>query len=347
MKFSPWPYFEEDEIQAVVDVLKSGKVNQWTGNEVTQFESEFADYIGSDYAIALANGSLALDLALICYDIGEGDEVIVTPRTFMASVSCLALRGAIPVFVDVDLESQNITLEGIQRAVSPKTKAIIAVNLGGWPCELDEISKFCNAKGLILIEDCAQSHGAEYNGKKTGSFGNCGIFSFCQDKIMTTGGEGGMFVTNDRKIWQKAWSYKDHGKNYDAVFNKDHLPGFRWFVDSLGTNFRMTEMQAALGRVILKKLDKWVEKRRSLADQFNKGLSKIPGLRITMPPSNVSHAYYKYYVFIDPEKLKKGFAQHEILEQLSARGIPCAAGICPEVYLEKAFETYPFKIVMQ
>ncbi|MFH2058535.1 MAG: DegT/DnrJ/EryC1/StrS aminotransferase family protein [Pseudomonadota bacterium] len=345
MEFAPWPFFEEDEIQAVIDVLKSGKVNQWTGEEITAFESEFASYIGSDYAIALANGSLALDLALICYDIGPGDEVIVTPRTFMASVSCIALRGAIPVFVDVDLVSQNMTLAGIKKAMSPKTKAVIAVNLAGWPCELEEIAKFCDAKGVILIEDCAQSSGAAYNGKKAGSFGNCAIFSFCQDKIMTTGGEGGMFLTNERKIWEKAWSYKDHGKDYDQVFKKDHAPGFRWFVETFGTNFRMTEMQAALGRVILRKLDKWVEKRRVLADQFSKGFSMIPGLRVTMPPPNIYHAYYKYYVFIEPEELKKGFSQKKILEQLSAKGVPCAAGICPEVYQEKVFKTYPFKLV--
>ena len=345
MEFAPWPYFEEDEIQAVINVLKSGKVNQWTGSEITAFESEFANYIGSDYAIALANGSLGLDLALICYDIGAGDEVIVTPRTFMASASCIALRGAIPVFVDVDLVSQNLTLAGIKKAMSPKTKAVIAVNLAGWPCELEEIAKFCDTKGVILIEDCAQSPGAVYNDKKAGSFGNCAIFSFCQDKIMTTGGEGGMFLTNERKIWEKAWSYKDHGKDYHAVFKKDHPPGFRWFVETFGTNFRMTEMQAALGRVILKKLDKWVEKRRYLADQLTKGFSNIPGLRVTLPPSNIYHAYYKYYVFIEPEKLKKGFSQKEILEQLSAKGVPCAQGICPEVYQEKVFETYPFKLV--
>jgi len=260
MDFAPWPYCEDDEIQAVVNVLKSGKINQWTGQEVNAFEEEFARYMGSDYAIALANGSLALDLALRAFGIGEEDEVIVTPRSFVASVSCVALKGAIPVFADVDSVSQNITLASISKAVTSKTKAVIAVHLAGWPCELDKIKSFCEKRGIALIEDCAQAHGAEYKGKKAGSFGDCAIFSFCQDKIMTTGGEGGMLVTDNKEIWEKVWSYKDHGKNYDKVFSQNQATGFKWLVTDFGTNCRMTEMQAAMGRVILRKLDKWVEK---------------------------------------------------------------------------------------
>ncbi len=344
MNFAPWPHFEDDEIQAVVDVLKSGQINQWTGNEVNAFEKEFAHYIGSEYAIALANGSLALDIALLAFNIEKGDEVIVTPRTFMASVSCVALRGAIPVFVEVDPVSQNITLEGIARAVNSKTKAVIAVNLAGWPCELDKIKLFCEQKGLVLIEDCAQAHGAEYKGKKAGSFGDCSVFSFCQDKIMTTGGEGGMLLTNNRKIWEKAWSYKDHGKNYTRVFSKKHAPGFRWLINSFGTNCRMTEMQAAMGRIQLRKLDGQVEKRRQFAGIFNQAFNNIPGLRITMPDEAVYHSYYKYYVFVNPEELKEGWGRDEVLEALNNKGIPCNAGICPEIYREKAFESCLHKI---
>lgn len=344
MDFAPWPHFEEDEIQAVVDVLKSGKVNQWTGNEINAFEKEFAHYIGSKYSIALANGSLALDIALIAFNIGKGDEVIVTPRTFMASVSCVALRGAIPVFVEVDPVSQNITLESIARAVNSKTKAIIAVNLAGWPCELDKIKLFCEQKGIVLIEDCAQSHGAEYKGKKAGSFGDCSIFSFCQDKIMTTGGEGGMLVTNNRKIWEKAWSYKDHGKNHTKVFSKKHAPGFRWLVNSFGTNCRMTEMQAAMGRVQLGKLDGQVEKRRQFAGLFDQAFTNIPGLRTTIPDSDVYHSYYKYYVFIKPDELKDPWDRDSVVKELNNRGIPCNYGICPEIYLEQVFENCSYKI---
>jgi dTDP-4-amino-4,6-dideoxygalactose transaminase len=344
MDFVPWPYFEDDEIQAVVSVLKSGKVNQWTGNEVTAFEKEFATYIGSNYSIALANGSLALDLALIAFNIGKGDEVIVTPRSFIASVSCVALRGAIPVFVDVDPVSQNITMETISKAVTPQTKAVIAVHLAGWPCEIDKIKLFCEQKSLVLIEDCAQAHGAEYKGKKVGSFGDCSIFSFCQDKIMTTGGEGGMLLTNNKKIWEKIWSYRDHGKGYDQVFSKEHAPGFRWVIESFGTNCRMTEMQAAMGRVMLGKLDKWVEKRRFFADLLTSGFKNIPGLRVAEPSPDIYHSYYKYYVFINQDELKENWNRSIIVEALNKKNIPCNTGICPEIYMEKAFESYPFKI---
>ncbi len=345
MDFSAWPHFEEDEIHSAVNVLRSGKINQWTGKEVTSFETEFSQFIGTKYAVALANGSLALDLALMALNIEKGDEVIVTPRSFVASASCVALRGAIPVFVDVDLITQNITLESISRAVGSKTKAVIVVHLAGWPCEMDRIKLFCKQKGIALIEDCAQAHGANYKGKKVGSFGDCSIFSFCQDKIMTTGGEGGMLLTNRKNIWEKVWSYKDHGKKFDVVNSEKHKTEFRWAVESFGTNCRMTEIQAAIGRTILKKLDSWVTKRRVFADVLNSELSVVQGLRVTLPPSDTFHSYYKFYFFLKLEELKKGWGRREIIEALNKSNIPCDTGICPEIYLEKAFKNYSFKIV--
>ena len=250
---SPWPAFEQDEINAVLNVLESGKVNQWTGTEVVSFEKEFAQYLGVRHAIALANGSVALDVAFSVLGIGPGDEVIVTPRSFVASASCIVLRGATPVFVDVDRDSQNITVEAVESAISPRTKAVIAVHLAGWACEMEALKTLCSRKGVYLIEDCAQAHGARLGGKPAGSFGDFAAFSFCQDKIMTTGGEGGMLVTDDEDLWRRAWSLKDHGKDYDAVFYDEHPDGFRWLVKSFGTNYRMTEMQAAIGRVQLRK----------------------------------------------------------------------------------------------
>jgi len=389
--FSPWPYFGEDEIAAVTKVLRSGKVNQWTGSEVISFEKEYADYLGVRYAVGLANGSVALDLAMIALGIGPGDEVIVTPRSFVASVSCVALRGAVPVFVDIDSDSQNITPDTVKSAISSKTKAVIAVHLAGWPCELDELRALCDEHGIYLIEDCAQAHGAgigklkahpgeirsavlrEFHGVKSsklkdikmgaeslklkgsrdgeagsirhvGSFGHIAIFSFCQDKIMTTGGEGGMLVTDDENLWKKAWSFKDHGKDYDSVFKKKHPLGFQWLVNSFGTNYRMTEMQAAIGRVMLRKLDKWVEKRRRLANILTQGFQEIPALRVTIPPEGVYHSYYKYYVFVRPERLKKGWNRDRILGELEKRGVPCGTGVCPEIYLEEAFRNCNYEL---
>lgn len=344
MDFAPWPFFFDDEIQAAVNVLKSGKINQWTGNEINAFEKEFSSYIGSNHAIALANGSLALDIALLAFNIGKGDEVIVTPRSFVASAGCVALRGATPVFVDVDSVSQNITLENISKAISSKTKAVILVHLGGWPCDLIKIKSFCEQNKIVLIEDCAQAMGAKFDGRSVGSFGDCSIFSFCQDKIMTTGGEGGMLVTNNAEIQERVWSYKDHGKDYDLVFRQDHDPGFKWLVNSFGTNCRMTEMQAAIGRVMLRKVDGWVKKRREFADLYNKAFDNIPGLRTTIPDVDLYHAYYKYYVFINQNELKKSWNRDAVIDSLDKAGIPCNTGVCPEIYREKAFEKAYYKI---
>jgi len=342
--FSPWPCFGHDEIEAVTKVLRSGRVNQWTGGEVTSFEEEYADYLEVKHAVAVSNGSVALDIALTILNIGPGDEVIVSPRSFVASAGCVALRKATPVFVDVDSDSQNITPETVKSAISPKTKAVIVVQLAGWPCELAELRMLCDRHGIYLIEDCAQAHGAKMNGKPVGSYGHISAFSFCQDKIMTTGGEGGMLVTDDEDLWRKAWSYKDHGKDYDLVFTAKHPPGFRWLVKTFGTNCRMTEMQAAIGRVVLRKLDDWVEKRRNFAGILTDGFKKIPQLRVTIPPDYLYHSYYKYYVFVRTEKLRPGWTRDRVLGELEERGVPCGTGACPEIYLEEAFRNYGYKL---
>jgi dTDP-4-amino-4,6-dideoxygalactose transaminase len=335
--FAAWPYFESDEIQAVTSVLKSGKVNYWTGHEGRLFESEFAKYVGTNYAVCLANGTVALELALHALGIGPGDEIITTSRTFIASASCAVVRGAHPVFVDVDRDSQNITAETIHGAITPKTKAIIAVHLAGWPCDMDPILKLASEYGLKVVEDCAQAHGATYKGKPVGSFGHVAAFSFCQDKIITTAGEGGMLVTNDEELWSRAWSYKDHGKSYKGVFHRQHAPGYRWVHDSFGTNWRLTEMQSALGRVALRKLPSWVEVRRKHAAQLTECFRRLPALRTTEPPAEIEHSYYKYYVFLRPEFLREDWNRNRIMTEINAAGVPCASGSCSEIYLEGAF----------
>lgn len=335
--FEPWPHYARDEIDAASSVLTSGEVNYWTGEEGRQFEEEFAGAIGTRYAVALANGTVALELALYALDISPGDEVITTSRSFIASASCAVMRGAIPVFADVDPVSQNITAEKISAALSPRTRAIVAVHLAGWPCDMDPILELAADRGIKVIEDCAQAHGATYKGRLVGSLGHAAAFSFCQDKIMTTGGEGGMMVTNDEAVWACAWAYKDHGKNFDAVCQHAHAPGFKWLHDSFGTNWRMTEVQSAIGRLQLRKLTHWVARRRENAAILNHGLRETPGVRLTLPPAEVGHAYYKYYLFLDPAALKPGWNQSRVVEAVNAEGIPCFFGSCGEIYLENAF----------
>ncbi len=338
VKFAPWPSFDEEIVEAVKEVLVSGKVNQWTGPNVYAFEKEYAAYLGVKHAIAMANGSVTLDVALKVLGIGPGDEVVVTSRSFVASASCVALTGALPVFADVDVDSGNMTAQAIAAVMTKKTKAVIVVHLGGWPCDMDPIMKLCRSRKVAVIEDCAQAHGAKYKGRHVGTMGAFASFSFCQDKIFTTLGEGGLLVTNNTGLWKKAWSLKDHGRDFDVVFNHKLVgTGFKWMVNSFGTNYRMTEMQAVAGRIMLKRLDKMVQVRRQHADMLNKRFAGVEGLRLTLPDENIYHAYYKYYVHVRPEFLKKGVNRDSILKELSGKGIPCGLGACPEIYKEKAF----------
>lgn len=336
--FSRWPHFDPAEIETVVEVLRSGKVNYWTGEQGQEFEKEYAAYLGTKHAIAVANGTVGLELALYALGIGPGDEVITTCRTFIASASCVCARGAVPVMADVDPESQNLTNESIRQVITPRTKAIIAVHLAGWPCDMDPILELARERNFKVIEDCAQSHGARYKGCAVGAMGHINSFSFCQDKIMTTGGEGGIVTTDDDELWERAWSFKDHGKSHDAVYRRKHAAGFRWLHESFGTNWRLTEMQSALGRSLLGKLDLQVEKRRTFAKAMNEAFAEIAALRTTVPKDEIYHSYYKYYVFVRPEKLRDGWDRDRIMRAVSAEGIPCFSGSCSEIYLEKAFD---------
>jgi len=317
--------------------LRSGKVNYWTGDEGRQFEIEFAEFAGCKHAVALANGSVALECALKALEIGSGDEVVTTSRTFIASASCAVMVGACPLIADVDRESQTITADTIRRVLTPHTKAIVAVHLAGWPCEMDDIIALAHERGIKVVEDCAQAHGATYKGRPVGSLGDVAAFSFCQDKIMTTAGEGGMVTTNSPELWSRMWSLKDHGKSYDAVYHREHVPGFRWLHESFGTNWRLTEVQSAVGRVQLRKLPQWLSIRRKYAQNLTDEFVTLPGLRVTVPPKHIEHAYYKYYAFVRPETLRAEWSRDRIIEAVKAEGIPCFSGSCSEIYLEKAF----------
>ena len=337
--FSPWPSFTQEEVDAVSRVLLSNKVNYWTGQEGREFEREFANFAGTEYAVAVANGTLALDLALHGLGIGVGDEVVVTPRTFLASATAVINAGATPVFADVDADTQNITPDTVSAVITPNTKAIVCVHLAGWPCDMDGMMALAEQHGLFVIEDCAQAHGATYKGKPVGGLGHVGCWSFCQDKIMSTGGEGGMVTCNDRELWSRMWSFKDHGKSWDAVYEREHPPGFRWLHESVGTNWRLTEMQSAIGRIQLRRMADWTAARQANCRAIWETAASLPGLRVPKVPADIGHASYKSYVFVDEQTLQGDVAavRDRIMNAMVVEGVPCFSGSCSEVYLEKAF----------
>jgi dTDP-4-amino-4,6-dideoxygalactose transaminase len=350
--FSSWPSFTVEEADAVRHVVMSNKVNYWTGTETREFEKEFAAWCGTAHAVALANGTLALDVALKALGVGPGDEVVVTPRTFIASISCVVNTGAVPVFADVEADSGNISAHTIAAVLSPRTKAVVCVHLAGWPCDMDSIMALAAERGLKVIEDCAQAHGARYKGRPVGSIGHVGAWSFCQDKIMTTGGEGGMVTTNDEALWRAMWSFKDHGKSYEAVYEREHPPGFRWLHESFGTNWRMLEMQAVIGRIQLRRMAEWTRQRQANAARLSQallffvgegGAVLLPNFGCASCPgpcgaAGCEHAQYKFYVYLRPENLAPGWSRDRIIEAINSEGVPCYQGSCSEVYLEKAFD---------
>lgn len=341
---SIWPSFSDEEADAVAAVIRSNRVNYWTGDIGRAFEREFAGWAGTDHAIALANGTLALDVALKALNIGPGDEVIVTPRTFIASISCVVNAGAIPVFADVDRESGNISAATIAACITDRTRTVIPVHLAGWPCDMDAIMELADRHGLSVIEDCAQAHGAKIGERSVGSIGHVGAWSFCQDKIMTTGGEGGMVTTNDLATWSTMWSFKDHGKSWEAVYERAHPPGFRWVHESFGTNWRMLEVQSVIGRIQLGRMASWTNRRTEIASGLADALAPFgSAVRAPLPGPGFRHAFYRFYAYVRPEGLATGWSRDRIIESLTAEGVQVLQGTCPEVYCEKAFDGTTFR----
>jgi dTDP-4-amino-4,6-dideoxygalactose transaminase len=342
-EFSPWPCYTEEEIRAAAEVLSSNRVNYWTGTQCKSFERDFCKWTGAECGIAVANGTVAIEMALRALGVGEGDEVIVTPRTFIASASAIVNVGGAPVFADVDPESQNIAAAQVAQVISRRTKAIMCVHLAGWPCEMDALRAIATEFGLYVIEDCAQAHGARFKGKSVGTIGDIGAWSFCQDKIITTCGDGGMVTTNDLELWSRMWSYKEHGKSYDAVQSEKDGSGYRWLHTTFGTNFRMTEVQAAVGRIQVARMPEWHKARANNAARLRDASLRAPGLRVPTVPEHVEHAWYRYYVFVERKQLKSGWSRDRVIQEIAAKGVPCFSGSCPEVYLEKAFDHTGFR----
>lgn len=358
MPTKDYPYYPPELIKRVNKILKSGKVNYWTGNEGLSFEKEFSRYVGNKYSIAVSNGSVALEIALKALSLKKNDEIIVTPRSFIISASCVLNLGLKPVFSDVDLNG-NLCLNGIKKSYTKKVKAIILVHLNGLPCDMDPIINFAKKNKIKIIEDCSQAHGAIYKNEPVGSFGDISTWSFCQDKIISTGGEGGMISTNNKQVWKKCWSLKDHGKNYYSVFYKKHKLGFRWLHDENGTNYRMTEMQAVIGRYQLKNLNAQIRKRNQIAKKVLNSLKLFwSKYRLISKPNfecgscikknfkkdckNCVHAFYRLNFYA---KLKRN-DKLLLLKYMQKKNINCNEGPCPEIYKEKIFKRlkiYPSK----
>lgn len=357
--FSPWPSFTKEEADAVSAVLLSNKVNYWTGDEGRLFEQEFATFAGTPHAVAVANGTLALDLALQGLKIGShyggsaDDEVVVTPRSFLASASSIVNAGARPVFADVGRDSGNIEPGTVAPVLTDRTRAILCVHLAGWPCDMDALREVVGTRSIALIEDCAQAHGTLYKGRPVGGLGDVAGWSFCQDKIMTTGGEGGMVTCHDEDLRRRMWAFKDHGKSWEAVYEREHAPGFRWLHESIGTNWRLTEMQSAIGRIQLTRMPRWQQARAANAARLTAALDPFDGgdgpVRLPRPrcvgctgcspdAQGCRHAWYKFYAHVRPDRLARGWDRDRVLAEINARGVPAMQGSCSELYLEKAFD---------
>jgi dTDP-4-amino-4,6-dideoxygalactose transaminase len=339
LTLAPWPHFDAEQIATASAVLASGRVNTWTGQETSAFEREFASWCGTEQAIALANGSLALIAAYLAIGLGPGDELITTPRTFIATASSAVLLGARPLFADVDPDSGAITAATIEPLITPRTKAIAVVHLGGWPADMPAICDLARAHDLAVVEDCSQAHGARIAGQSVGSFGDVAAWSFCQDKILTTSGEGGMVTTSRADLWDAMWAFKDHGKTHEAVFGRQHPPGFRWLHERFGSNFRLTELQSAIGRLQLQRLPEWSAARTRNALLLAEALADLPAVRVPLPPEHLTHAWYKFYAYVRPEALVPDWGRDRILGEIAAAGYPALSGSCSEIYREHCFQT--------
>ena len=340
---SSWPYFSDEEVSAVSDVLRSGLVNKWSGKVTNSFEKEFANYFKLDNALTMANGTLALEAAYEVLNFNEGDEIITSPRTFIATASAAILKGAKVKFADVDLDSGNISPKSIEPLINSKTKAITVVHLGGWPADIKNISLLAKSYNIKLVEDCSQSHGAMFDNKYVGTFSDLSVWSFCNDKIMSTCGEGGMIATSHNELFKKIWSYRDHGKDKQLVDNMPQNSLFKWLHSNFGSNLRMTELQSAVGKIHLSKLENWIKIRTRNAEKFISHLSKIPSVRVPIPNKNIKSAWYKFYCYVIPEALKKDWSRDRIIKEINNLGFPAFSGSCSEIYLERCFRDHDFE----
>jgi dTDP-4-amino-4,6-dideoxygalactose transaminase len=335
--FPPWPHFFDDEIEEVEKVLREGRVNYWTGTRGREFQESFARFCCAKHGIAVMNGTAALHVALAAAQIGPGDEVIVPPRTFIATAFSVLHQNAVPVFADIDLRTQNIDVHSIRERITERTRAIICVHLAGLPCDMDPIMELAAEFDVKVIEDAAQAHGAKYKGKLTGTLGHIAAFSFCNDKIITTGGEGGMVVTDSDEMAEIARSFKDHGYEERERRNLLELEALYTYIHHrMGYNYRMTEMQAAIGLKALEKLEWNLSRRRENARYLSDRLSRHDALIPPFESDDFEHAYYKYYVRLNLKRLKTD--RDTFVKAVRAEGVPIGLGASSEGYREQAFQ---------
>ena len=339
-RYPRWPAPGDAEVAAVERVLRSGNINYWTGSEGRALETKCAASLGRAHAVAVANGTLALELALRAFGIGAGDEVVVPARTFIATASAAVAVGAIPVVADIDPDSGNLTAETVAEVLGPRTRAVIPVHLGGWPVDMAPLLELAAGRDLVVIEDCAQAHGGAYRGRPVGALGShAAAFSFCQDKIVPVG-DGGLLVLDDKDAYRRAWEYKDHGKSMAKTSDPEFMsqPGvFKFIADSFGSNWRLDEMSAAVARVGFASLPVWHERRTGNALRLAEGLSGVPGIRVPLPGVDTVHAFYRLYARVVPEVLAPGWDRDRIVRSVAAEGVPCQYGTCAEIYREEAF----------
>lgn len=335
--FPMWPSFEESTIAKAMEPLRSGRVNYWTGPVGQQFEKKWAAWIGAGNAISVSNGTAALHTAIAALDIGPGDEVICPSYSFIASSFCILQAGALPVFADVT-EDHTIDPKGIESLITEKTKAIIVVHLYGVICDMDAIMAIAKKHGLKVVEDCAQCFGGVYKGKKAGTIGDVGCFSFCQSKHFTTGGEGGMVVTSDDDLAWECRSFRDHGYDVKERMNLLELEGKLMYIHKrVGFNFRMTEMQSVIGICELERFDSWnLPNRKRNGKMFIEALKDHPlVLHSPVDTEERQNAFWWAPFVLDVDKLKCDIKQ--FIKAVGAEGVPVYSVLWPEMYKEKAY----------
>ena len=338
-QFPGWPTFNEKVYDKITDILKSGKVNYWTGKVGMEFEKKWAEWLGVKNAISVANGTCALHTALASLGVGPGDEVICTSYSFIASSFCALQAGALPVFVDVGTD-HLIDPAKIEEAITERTKAIVVVHLYGMVADMDPIMEIAKKHNLFVVEDCAQCFGGVYKGKKACTIGNVGCFSFCQSKHFTTGGEGGMVVTNDEDLAWECRSFRDHGYDVKAKLNLLEMEGKQLYIHRrVGFNFRMTEMQSMIGLCELERFESW-----NLPNRIRNGKMLIAQLKdhplIKYCPVDTEERQNSFWwapFVIDTDKLKDGVDTKQFIAAIAAEGVPVYSVLWPEMYKEQAY----------